>query len=167
LSNAAASASKVRASKGQNLLDQVARPLGAAADGFEMAKRPGIRTIALLRHLGMAENPAQDIVEVMRDTAGEHADGFHAAGLLQARLQPCPLFFHGLPPDGIDDGVERHAQQAEFAGCANAAGPADGIETESDAAAVIVDMGHAGPAAEAKCEAGVLVLSGRHRLDAG
>ena len=39
-------------------------------------------------HLGMADNTAQYIVEIMRDAAGENTDPLHASRLLETLFQP-------------------------------------------------------------------------------
>ena len=62
----------------------------------------------------MAEDRADDIVEVMRDTAGESTDRFHATSLLEIRLQASTFLQQMIPHHDIGDGVESHAQQAEF-----------------------------------------------------
>jgi hypothetical protein len=133
------------ASESQNLVDEIARPLRASANRTEIAKQPSVRTEALFYHFRMAENPAQNIVEVMGQTTGERTYRLHAAGLLQARLQPCPFLFHRVPPNRRDNGIESHAQQAEFAGRRDATRPADRIETQRNAGAVVVDMRDAAP----------------------
>src|SRR5712664_1093080 len=120
----------------------------------------------LLHHLRMAEDATQDIVEVMGNTTAECAHRLHAAGLLQARLQSCALFFHGMPLHRINDGIKRHPQQTEFAPRSDATRSADRVKTQGDAGTVFVDTGHARPSAEAKRNAGVLVLSYRHATDA-
>jgi len=58
----------------------------------------------------MAENAAQNVVEVVRNATGEGAYRLHAAGMLQAALQPRVLFFHRLPLYRVQDRVERHSQ---------------------------------------------------------
>src|SRR5450755_2927531 len=121
----------------------------------------------LFYHFRMAENPAQNVVEVMSHTAGECTYRLHhAAGLLQARFQPCPFLFHRMPPDGRDNGIERHAQQTEFA-CREVAAPVDRIETQRDSVAVLMDMSDAPPSPQAGGNANILVFAGRHPTDAG
>src|SRR5713226_5097728 len=67
------------ASERQNLVDEIARPLRASANRTEIAKQPSVRTEVLFYHFRMAENPAQNIVEVMGQTTGECAYRLHAA----------------------------------------------------------------------------------------
>ena len=50
----------------------------------------------------------------MRDTAGESTDRFHATSLLEIRLQASTFLQQMIPHHDIGDGVESHAQQAEF-----------------------------------------------------
>src|ERR1700738_1919226 len=120
----------------------------------------------LFHHFRMAEDSAQDIVEVMGDTTGERAYRLHATGLLQAHLQPCSLSFKRLPPNGISNGIESHAQETEFAGCRNGTRPADRVKTQGHAGTVFVDMRHARPPTQADGNASVSVFSWRHAIDA-
>jgi len=50
----------------------------------------------------------------MRDTAGERTDRLHAACLLEIRLQARTFTQEMILDHDIGDGVESHAQQAEF-----------------------------------------------------
>src|SRR5712692_11350385 len=85
------------ASERQNLVDEIARPLRASANRTEIAKQPSVRTEVLFYHFRMAENPAQNIVEVMGQTTGECAYRLHAVGLLQAhRMETVGTFTSGL-----------------------------------------------------------------------
>src|SRR4029077_14706327 len=100
----------------EKLIDEIARPLSRPADRIEIANRVAVGCELRFRQLRMAENCAQDIVEVVRDAAGEGTHRLHAAGLLQACLQARSFTLQGSPPEGADNGIERVAQQAELVG---------------------------------------------------
>src|SRR5260370_7313248 len=96
----------------------------------------------LFNHFRMAENPTQDIVEVMGDAAGERTYRFHPLGLLQAGLQPCTFFFHGVPFDSIDDGIESHAQQTKFAAAATPTTPPHLTQPSPTATTLLTPIRH-------------------------
>src|SRR5258708_19982158 len=110
----------------------------------------------------MTENPAQYVVEVVRDAAGQRPDLLHAPGLLQPGLQPRPLRLHGVPPDGINDGIERHAQEAEFTQRVDATGPSDRLKGQDDGAAVLVGVDTARPSAKPPAHTLILASSPPH-----
>src|SRR6516165_2487065 len=93
----------------------------------------------------MAENPAQQIVEVVGDAAGEGPDPLQAARLPQTAFQSRALRFHRMTRDGVEDGVERHAQQTEFTRCRDTECAADRVKTERRGCAVLARVGDAGP----------------------
>ena len=98
------------APEGQNLIDQIARALRGPPNPAEIAPKPRVRTKALFDHFGVADDPAEDVVEVMCNTAAERPHGFEPTRLLQPRFQPRAFPFHGLPCNRVNDGVERHGQ---------------------------------------------------------
>ena len=71
-----------------DLLDEVARPLGTALDPVEVSDKLGVGADMLGHHLGMPEDAAEDVVEIMRDAAGEDPDLFHPLRMAKARFQP-------------------------------------------------------------------------------
>src|ERR1700733_5218607 len=113
----------------------------------------------------MAENPTQDIIEVVGNTAGERPHGLEPMGLLQPRLQPRPLPLHRVPPDGIDNSVETHPQQTELAVSRNATRPADRIKTQRGDDAVCADIRNARDSPDAKGNAGIFDFSRWHTVD--
>src|ERR1700739_1654584 len=56
------------------LSDKIPRPLTCTADFFEVAGRPAVRRELRFRHFRITEDRADDIVEVMGDTAGGRAE---------------------------------------------------------------------------------------------
>src|SRR5260370_7761037 len=62
----------------------------------------------------MAEDRADDIVEVMRDATRESTDRFHAACVLEIHLQALTFLHEVFSHKGISDGVESRAQQPDF-----------------------------------------------------
>ena len=49
-----------------------------------------LRDEILPRQLDVADDRAEDVVEVVRDAAGERAEGFHLLRLAQLRFEPLP-----------------------------------------------------------------------------
>src|SRR6185436_15058975 len=79
------------AAVGPDLLDQAARARRAGEHVVGVALERRARRRLLRQHLGVAEDAAEDVVEVVRDAAGEAPDGFHLLRLAQALLQPAAL----------------------------------------------------------------------------
>ena len=77
----------------QNLIDQIARALRSPPDRAEIALQPRVRTKALFDDFGVADNPAEDVVEVVCNTAAERPQGFQPTRLLQPRFQPSAFPF--------------------------------------------------------------------------
>ena len=46
---------------------------------------------AMGQHVGVAHDPRELVIEVVRDAAGELTDGGHLVGLVQTILEPLPL----------------------------------------------------------------------------
>ena len=67
-----------------------------------------------MRHFRKTQDRPDDVVEIVRDPAGESTDGFHPAGLMQARFQPFLVLFENFSSDSVGDGVERHMDEAKF-----------------------------------------------------
>src|ERR1700722_3269452 len=88
--------------KGEDLLDQFARPLTRPADLVENAG--GL--MAFIRHFDIAQDGAEDVVEVMCDPAGERTYGLHTPSLLQPQFQARAFLFEGLSAEGIGDDVQ-------------------------------------------------------------
>jgi hypothetical protein len=97
------------------LIDEITRSLACTADLLKITAWPAIRRELPFRHFRITEDRADDIVKVMRDTAGESPDRFHAAGALKIRLQARPFLLKMVSRHDIGDGVESHSQQAKFA----------------------------------------------------
>src|SRR6516225_11228160 len=96
----------------------------------------------------MAKNPAQQIVEVVGDAAGEGPDTLQAARVPQAAFQPRALRFHRMTRDGVEDGVECHAQETEFARRGDTTRAAYSVKTKRGDRTIRASVGHAGPAAD-------------------
>src|SRR6266404_7753 len=67
-------------------INKIARALSGTADLAKVVRRPAVGRQLCFRHFRIAEDCPDDIVEVVRDTAGESTDRLHTAGLLQASL---------------------------------------------------------------------------------
>ena len=90
---------RLAAAECEDLLHQAARPAARLAHLLE----PGLRRVAgfdfLLGQCEVAENGAEDVVEVVRDAAGQCADGLHLVGFAQLRFVPL-TFALGAPAVG-------------------------------------------------------------------
>ena len=79
----------------ENLAGDLVRPSAGLDQHLDLPRRPiGMRRQGLGRDLGMAEHDVEDVVDVVRDTAGEGADGLEP--LCPAQL---PLDRAALRPD--------------------------------------------------------------------
>src|SRR5438046_1982421 len=65
------------------------------------------------QHLGVAENRAEDVVEVVRDASGERAQRFQALRLAQALLESSPFPLAALAEQPIDKGLADRPQQRD------------------------------------------------------
>ena len=129
----------------KDLPDQNARPFRRPQDLAEIVRGQAVLRDLRLGDFGVADDRAENIVEVVGDAAGESPDRLQAAGLLQPRLETFFLAFEKLPVDGVDNGVERHAHQAEFAWARDTATLSHGVEAQCDVDAVFADAGAARP----------------------
>ena len=77
------------AAEGKDPIDDVPRPLARLPHLPHMLPFPAVRRSAAERHLGVAEDRPEDIVEVMRDAAGQCAERLHALGMPQPQLEVC------------------------------------------------------------------------------
>src|SRR5271155_1483834 len=145
----------------EDLIDEITRPFAGTADLVEIAGRSAVRREFPFRHLGIAEDRADDIVEVVRDTAGESADRLHAAALLQVYLQACTFLQEMITDHDIGEGVESHTQQAEFSRLRDGARP-NYVEAEDfSTKAALSRARDACPAAQAGGGKDVFVRAGR------
>jgi hypothetical protein len=153
--------------KSEYLIDEIARPLSCPANLTEVASRLAAGRELHFRHFGMAEDRADDIVEIMRDTTGESTDGFHATSLLEIRLQASTFLQEMITDHDIGDGVESHAQQAEFSRLRDIARP-QYVEAEDFCTkAALTHARDACPAAQAGGSKDVFVRAGRQPVYAG
>ena len=75
------------------------------------------------RHFGIAENGAEDIVELVRDTAGERADRFEPLRLVQPRLQLLAIDLAALRARSHSQKSRRPFARARCRRPANTSGP--------------------------------------------
>src|SRR4051794_38018014 len=71
--------------EGKDLVDEIARTLACAANFTETIGRPAPCFDVGMCHFRKTQDRPDDVVEIVRDTAGESTDGFHPPGLMQAR----------------------------------------------------------------------------------
>jgi hypothetical protein len=81
--------------EGEHALDERPPALAGGEDVVQVAAQPRAGRRVAQRHLAVAEDRAEDIVEVVRDAAGERAHGLEVLGAAQAALQG-PQLFLGL-----------------------------------------------------------------------
>ena len=81
---------RLHAAEGQDLLHQAARAHRGALDLREagVAGQADRRVLARGRHI--ADDGGEDVVEIVRDSAGQGADGFHLLRIAQLRLERDP-----------------------------------------------------------------------------
>jgi hypothetical protein len=152
--------------KSKDLIDEITRPLSGTADLFEAAGRPAVGCELHLRHLGMAKDRPNDIVEIMRDAAGESTDRLHATSLLEIRLETRTFLQEMITDYDIGDGVESHAQQAEFSRLRDDARP-NYVEAEDfSTKAALGQARDARPAAQTGGGEDVFVRAGRQPVHA-
>ena len=99
----------------QYLIDEIAGPFAGAANLGQVLRRAAAAADMGERHLSIAEDRADVVVEVVRDATGQCADGFHAAGLLQLRFEVAALLLQYLALDCMCYGIESHAPEAGVA----------------------------------------------------
>ena len=78
---------RLLAGKGQQLTRQVGRAFGGFADFLEVGMERLGRVHLLQGQLGMAEDDAQHVVEVVGHAARQPTDRFHLLGLLELGFQ--------------------------------------------------------------------------------
>ena len=78
----------LRPAEGENLPHEILRALGRFEDLADVRVRGDGIARVLLCQLRKAEDADEDVVEVMRDAAGERADGLHLLRLAQLQLKP-------------------------------------------------------------------------------
>jgi hypothetical protein len=78
------------APEGENLLDELPRAEAGVARLVEAHPRRVILGQRIGRELVIANDAGEEIVEIVRDPAGERAEGFHFLGLEELRLQLVP-----------------------------------------------------------------------------
>ena len=105
---------RLPAREGEQPLRQRGRALRAAASAMSTAgaaagRRPSAQ--AALEQVEIAEDDGQQVVEVVRDAAGELADRLHLLRLQQLLRGPVPAACCGLPPLGEVAGDLGEAEQ--------------------------------------------------------
>ena len=85
------------AAEGQQLLRQIARALAGLRDFVQVREPAAVGRQVLTRQVGEAENRLEQVVEVVRDAAGQLPDRLQLAALRDLVLQPRPLLLGALP----------------------------------------------------------------------
>ena len=76
--------------EGEDLLDELAGARARLLDFGQALLRRMLRHEILPRQFDVADDRAEDVVEVVGDAAGEGAEGLHLLRLAQRRLEPLP-----------------------------------------------------------------------------
>ncbi len=98
------------AAERENSIDQRPAALAGDHDAFQIAAQPASRGHVAQRHLPVAQDRAEQIVEVVRDAAGERAHRFETLSLAQLVLHP-PQFFLGDMAIGHIEHESDHARR--------------------------------------------------------
>src|SRR5207248_7327061 len=97
------------------LIDERARALGSGEHILRIAALGGSCGRALQQHLGVAEDAAEDVVEVVRDAASEAPDRLHLRRLAKPRLESRALGLGKLSLGDVaqvdDDGTDARLMQ--------------------------------------------------------
>ncbi len=173
-SSEAASSNSVRTCTGRTrasrrrpnvrMLSIRSRPRSAAASYLvDMLCRLGSRRELRLDHLRIAENGADDVVEVVRNPACQRSDHLHAARPFQPRRESRPVALEKLALDGIGHriaGEPHHGQRENPVRCRP-----EGVEPHDASHSARSDQPHAGPGADAGGREHVLHCAGRQGGD--
>ena len=87
---------RLLAREGEQLPGELGRALDGPADLLERAAHGRASASFLLQHFDVAEDDHEDVVEVVRDAAGELADRFHLLRLAQLLLGQPPRLLGAL-----------------------------------------------------------------------
>lgn len=105
------------AAEGKNSIDDVPRTLARLLHLLHMLPFPAVPTQPAERHLGVAENRPEDIVEVMGDAAGQCAERFDALGVPQPQLECLLLPLGLLAAERAGKDLTDRAQQEDVVVC--------------------------------------------------
>ena len=147
----------------EDVVDQIAPTLRGPSYLVDMLRRLGSGRELRLDHLRIAENGADDVVEVMRNSACQRPDHLHAARPFQPRRESRPVALEKLALDGIGHGVAgkpHHRQRQD-----PLADRVEGVETHDALHPARPDQRHAGPGAHAGGRERVLHCAGRQGGD--
>src|SRR3569833_1417475 len=95
-------------------MHQVAGALAGTTDFHEALDRAASGTDIGLGSLRISQYCPDNVVEVMGNAAGECADGFHTARMLQILLQALPVALQYFAVECVGNSIECHAQHAEL-----------------------------------------------------
>jgi hypothetical protein len=113
------------------------------------------QAILLVGKFHVAEDGTHNVVEVMRNAAGERPHRFQPPRLFQSCLDTSSLLLERSPAKHVDNGIERGARQTKFAGRHDAACVRHGVEAQQNAAPVGSRAGNTRPAVETNRSNGV------------
>ena len=82
---------------------QLRAPFYLALDIFQWFIVRAVFVDIIQNQRGIAQNGSHKIIEIMGNTAGQGADGFHLLGLVKLSFQPPSFFFRLLAIGHIDN----------------------------------------------------------------
>ena len=136
------------AAEGKDPIDDVPRTLARLPHLLHMLPFPAVPTQPAECHLGVAENGPEDIVEVMRDAAGQRAERLDALGMPQPRFEGLLLPLGLLAAERAGKDLTDRAQQRDVVVCPALLG-LDRIEAQEANAISCVPHRNTEPGADA------------------
>ena len=154
------------AAEGKDAVDDVPRALARLLHLLHMLPFPAVPAQPGQQHLGIAENGAEDVVEVMRDASGQRAERLHALGMPQARFERLPFPLAPLAEQRIHQDLADRSQQRDVV-FRPALLAHDGIEAQEADAVSGVPQRNAEPGANPALRQPRLRFAGRQCRNGG
>src|SRR5262249_20455820 len=79
------------AAEGQQLVNERRSAFGSITDVLQVAPKPSVLYATIHSHFHVSFDDRKQIIEIVRDAAGQSPNGFHPSRLLQLVLQRFPL----------------------------------------------------------------------------
>ena len=100
---------RLAAAEGEQLVSESAAAFGGAADLFERGALRLLEVAAGQQHVAVAGDDGQQVIEIVRDAAGEPPDRFHLLRLAELLFEASALAAHAGRADfALDGGVQAH-----------------------------------------------------------
>ena len=154
------------AAEGEDPIDDVPRTLARLPHLLHMPPFPAVATQPAERHLGVAEDRPEDVVEVMRDAAGQRAERLDALGMPQPQFEGLLLPLGLLAAERAGKDLTDRAQQRDVVVCPALLG-LDRIEAQEADAISCVPQRNAEPGADAALRQPRFLLASWQCLNGG